>query len=278
MRSSALQLPERLQSTDRQVLAARGSLQVVVSARGEDVIAAQKLRFEVFYDELKATPDDRARASRRDADEFDEHCDHFLVLDETRPEHILGTYRALAQPAASRLGGFYSAKEFELAPLLHRHRGLCVLELGRACVLAPYRTRPVLELLWQGIWNYVRLNAVDVLFGCVSLSGTDPEIHRESLCYLARNFSAPDEWRVTALPGQSVAMRCRSCQGCEPRKAARNLSPLLKGYLRLGSFIGEGAVIDHQFNSTDVFVILPVANIRSRYFSRFGAPAHPFSC
>jgi putative hemolysin len=152
------------------------------------------------------------------------------------------------------------------------------LELGRACVLAPYRTRPVLELLWQGIWNYVRLNAIDVLFGCVSLSGTDPEIRRENLCYLARNFGAPDDWRVTALPGRSVSMRCRSCHSCDSRNAARTLPPLLKGYLRLGSFIGEGAVIDHQFNTTDIFVILPVAKIRSRYFSRFGAPADPFSC
>jgi L-ornithine Nalpha-acyltransferase len=278
MCSRALVLPERLQWPDRQVLAARGSLQVVVSARAEDVVAAQKLRYDVFYDELNASPDEQTRAARRDFDEFDAACDHFLVLDDTRPGHILGTYRALSQPAASRLGGFYSANEFDLAPLLRRHRALRFLELGRACVLASYRTRPVLELLWQGIWNYVRLNAVDVLFGCVSLSGTDPQCHRESLCYLARNFIAPDDWRVSALPGRSVSLSCRSCRACEPRKGARSLPPLLKGYLRLGSYIGEGAVVDHQFNSTDVFVILPVASIKSRYFSRFGAPAHPLSC
>ena len=227
-------------------------------------------------------PGSEARAARRDVDRFDAICDHLVVVrsgthDERDPIRLfdgdlVGTYRLLRQEVAERHGGFYSAGEFDIAPLLARHAGLRFLELGRSCVLRPYRTKPVVELLWQGIWDYVRLHRMDVMFGCASLEGTDPDVHAETLGFLAQSAPAPEAWRVRALPGHAVAMD-RSRGPVDPRAALRRLPPLIKGYLRLGCFIGEGAVIDRQFNTIDVLIVLPVSAINPRYFAHFGAPS-----
>ena len=259
------------QTPTRRLLATSGGCSVIVSRDSEDVFAAQRLRYEVFYEELQARPDVRARAARRDIDDFDPFCEHVLVSEDEAPNRPVATYRLLRQQAASAKGGFYSEGEFDLAPLLRRHSHLQFLELGRACVLASHRTRPTIALLWQGIWNYVRANGIDVMFGCLSLEGSDPSKHWERLSFLARHFAAPAEWRVKAVAGRAVPMDALRADYDEAL-VARGLPPLLKGYLRLGCCIGEGAVVDHQFNSTDVLVLLPVANINSRYFARFGAP------
>lgn len=255
----------------RRLLATSGGCSVIVSRDSEDVFAAQRLRYEVFYEELQARPDVRARAARRDIDDFDSFCEHVLVSEDEAPNRPVATYRLLRQQAASAKGGFYSEGEFDLAPLLRRHPHLQFLELGRACVLASHRTRPTIGLLWQGIWNYVRASGIDVMFGCLSLVGSDPSEHRERLSFLARHFAAPAAWRVRAVAGRSVPMDALRAD-YDDALVARGLPPLLKGYLRLGCYIGEGAVVDHQFNSTDVLVLLPVANINSRFFARFGAP------
>lgn len=259
------------QANTRQLLAARGGLSVIVSRDMEDLIAAQRLRYEVFYEELHARPDARTRMARRDIDDFDVYCEHVLVGESESLHRPLATYRLMRRQAALDKGGFYSEGEFDLGPLFRRHPQLEFLELGRACVLASHRARPIIALLWQGIWNYVRTNGVDVMFGCLSLEGADIAAHQARLGYLARNFPAPAEWRVKAVEGRALPMNA-SGPDYNDAVVARTLPPLLKGYLRLGCYIGEGAVIDRQFNSTDVFVLLPVANINRRYFARFGAP------
>jgi L-ornithine Nalpha-acyltransferase len=257
-------------STTRQLLASSCGFSVIISRDDEDVIAAQRLRYEVFYEEMQARADMRTRVARRDIDEFDSFCEHILVSENSTPNRPVATYRLMRREAASAKGGFYSEGEFNLAPLFVRRPHLEYLELGRACVLASHRTRPIISMLWQGIWNYVRANGIDVMFGCLSLEGSDPVAHQAHLSFLARNFPAPADWHVKAVETRSVPMNPSS--DYDDALVARTLPPLLKGYLRLGCYIGEGAVIDHQFNSTDVFVLLPVANINSRYFARFGAP------
>lgn len=233
----------------------------------------------MFYEELSATPD-AAMASRTDADRFDAFCDHLAVVRKGTAStsdpvmladgELVGTYRLLRQDVAERNGGFYTQEEFDIAPLLASHRGLRFLELGRSCVLKPYRTKPVVELLWQGIWNYVRAHGADVMFGCASLEGTDPETHSEALSFLAEHRAAPPEWRVRALASRYVEMKRRS--RFDAKAALRALPPLIKGYLRLGCYIGEGAVIDRQFNTMDILIVLPVSAINSRYFAHFGQP------
>jgi L-ornithine Nalpha-acyltransferase len=266
-------------ASSRVVLAARGALSVVLSRDPHDIRAAQELRFRVFYEELRARPDAGNLADRCDADEFDAVCDHLLVIDGAGERSdifcsgkAVGTYRLLRQQAASEKGGFYSQREFDLSSLLARQPALHFMELGRSCVLSTHRTQPVLELLWLGIWNFVRRNRVDVMFGCASLPGTDPDSLEMQLSYLAQYFSAPPEWRVRAIASRAVAMNRLTHGSYDPLLASRSLPSLLRGYTRLGCFVGEGAVVDHQFNTTDVFVLMPVSRISSRYSARFGSP------
>lgn len=184
---------------------------------------------------------------------------------------LIGTYRLLRQEVANVNGGFYTQSEFDIAPLIERHKGLRFLELGRSCVLKPFRTKPVVELLWQGIWNYVRAHDMHVMLGCASLEGTDPDQHALALSFLSQ-AAAPQEWNVRALPGRYVDMKRIPPSDIDQRQALKDLPPLIKGYLRLGCYIGEGAVIDLQFNTIDVLIILPVSAINARYFAHFGQP------
>ncbi len=145
------------------------------------------------------------------------------------------------------------------------------LELGRSCVLKPFRTKPVVELLWQGIWNYVRAHDLQVMIGCASLEGTDPELHAEALSFLAHTARSPETGASGQLPDRYVEMNRMPHAAIDHKRALRALPPLIKGYLRLGCYIGDGAVIDHQFNTIDVLIVLPVAAINPRYFAHFGA-------
>ncbi len=264
------------------IRAERGNL-VLRQARGrQEIEACQRLRYRVFYEELNARPDEAASRSGMDADRFDAICDHLLVIQtDGEPRtgalrledgELIGTYRLLRQEVAEAHGGFYTQGEFDIAPVIAAHPGLRFLELGRSCVLQPFRTKPVVELLWQGIWNYVRAYDLHVMIGCASLEGTNPDDHALALSFLAQTAAAPDEWRVKALPGRYVEMKRLPPEKIEPRAALRHLPPLIKGYLRLGCYIGDGAVIDAQFNTVDVLIILPVSAINERYFAHFGQP------
>jgi putative hemolysin len=246
---------------------ARGGLTVRLAASQGDIRRCQSLRYRVFYEERGAG----AGAAKTDRDRFDDFCDHLMVVKTGAPAELVGTYRLLRQDVAGAYGGFYSAGEFDLAPLLAAHPEKRFLELGRSCVLKAYRTRPVVELLWQGIWNYVRAHGLDVMLGCASLEGADTTVHEETLSYLANCRPAPPEWRVKALAHRRVTMT--GARTADPKAALRALPPLIKGYLRLGCYVGDGAVSDPEFNTTDILIVLPVGAIDPRYFAHFGAPA-----
>lgn len=251
-------------------------------ARGpEEIAACQRLRYQVFYEELGATPAGDMAERRMDGDRFDAFCDHLVVVSRRAvtsedavvlPDgELIGTYRLLRQEVAEAHGGFYTQAEFNIAPLIAAHPNLRFLELGRSCVLKPYRTRPVVELLWQGIWNYVRAHDMHVMLGCASLEGTNPEPHATSLSFLAE-AAAPPEWNVHAHQQHRVDMHRMPRETIDRRQALKLLPPLIKGYLRLGCYIGDGAVVDRQFNTIDVLIILPVSAINARYFAHFGVP------
>jgi L-ornithine Nalpha-acyltransferase len=247
------------------------NLAVRLAATADEIAAAQRLRYQVFYEEQAARADPLAAATGMDCDPFDAICDHLVVLDCAR-RTLVGTYRLLRQEVAEAHDGFYSAREFDLKPLIERHRHLTFLELGRSCVLRPYRTKAVIELLWQGIWDYVRQHRLDVMVGCASLEGTDPDALALPLSLLAAQCGAPEAWRAAALSARHVEMRRLPRSAIDARAAMKALPPLVKGYLRLGCHVGEGAVIDHQFNTTDILIVLPVAAINNRYSGRYGAP------
>jgi putative hemolysin len=265
--------------TDFNSLGRIGSLEVRLAQSASDVRRAQRLRFRVFYKEMSARPDTAMKIARRDIDPFDRFCDHLLVLDHatphgpTRRPAVVGTYRLLRQDVAQRNGGFYSAGEFDIASLVARHPGLRFVELGRSCVLAPYRNKRTVELLWHGIWTYVLRHKLDAMVGCASLEGTDPDKLAIQLSFLHHHARAPEAWRTRAVPSRYVEMNRMAKSEVDPKAALRALPPLIKGYLRLGATFGDGAVVDRQFGTTDVFVMLPVSTISSRYIAHFGASA-----
>jgi putative hemolysin len=264
----------RLSPQAAPVLGRLGSLEVGLAADAAEIDRAQDLRYRVFYEEGSATPSTAAQSARRDSDPFDCICDHLVVLDHAAgAAEIVATCRLLRQDVAARQRGFYSAGEFEIGALIARHRGLHFLELGRSCVLAPYRNKRTVELLWHGIWSYVLAHRLDVMIGCASLEGTDPDALALPLSFLHHFAPAPEAWQARPLPQLRVEMNRMAKEAIDPRAALRALPPLIKGYLRLGAFAGDGAVIDRQFNTTDVFIVLPVAAISARYIGHFGAEA-----
>lgn len=261
-----------------------GSLEVRLAQSRADIRRAQALRYNVFYEEMSAVPSFLSQMRRRDEDGYDAICDHLLVVDVAakagehgwtsgkRPE-VVGTYRVLRQEQAERSLGFYTQREYDIAPLIAaRRENYKFVELGRSCVLKPYRNKRTVELLWHGLWTYVREHKVDVMIGCASFAGTDPDAHAMALSFLHHHALAPPEWRCRAHDALHVPMNRIAKENIDTKAAIKALPPLIKGYLRLGAFVGDGAVIDHQFGTTDVLVIMPVEKIDPRYFEHFGAP------
>jgi putative hemolysin len=260
-----------------------GALEVRLARSGADIKKAQRLRYEVFYREMAAVPDARTLHKKRDEDKYDAMCDHLLVIDKSversgrRPwlkrSKVAGTYRVLLQDVAENNDGFYTQGEYDIAPLIAAKRGTNhFMEVGRSCVLKPYRNRRTVELLWQGLWTYIREHGADVMLGCASFAGTDPKEHALALSFLHHYARAPEEWLVSAHPHLKVDMNMIPKEQVNVKEALKAMPPLIKGYLRLGAFTGDGAVIDKQFGTTDVLIILPVSSIDTRYFSHFGAP------
>ena len=260
-----------------QPLGRMGTLEVRLAQTAAEVRQAQKLRYRVFYQEGSAIPNPGRLFARRDVDAYDAICDHLLVLDHAtrdalnRPA-VVGTYRLLRQPLAEEYGGFYTAGEFEIGSLIARHGNLQFLELGRSCVLVHYRNKRTMELLWHGISGYLAQHPTDVMIGCASLDGTEPKQLALPLSFLHHYARAPERWRARALPQRYVEMNRMSKEAIDPKEALRALPPLLKGYLRLGAYIGDGAVVDHEFGTTDVLIVLPFSAIKPRYLEHFSTP------
>lgn len=269
--------------TQPKVYGAIGNLQVQLAQTRSDILQAQRLRYEVFYEERKAVPSVMAGMRRLDQDPYDAICDHLLVVDTSAPTgeawahrrrpRVVGTYRVLRQEMAQRRNGFYTQSEYDIAPLIAakspRYR---FMELGRSCVQKPYRTKRSVELLWHGLWTYIREHKVDVMIGCASFEGTDPKAHAMALSFLHHHALASPEWRCRAHSNLHVPMDIIAKDKIDVKLAMKALPPLIKGYLRLGAMVGDGAVIDRQFNTTDVLIVLPVEKIDPRYFEHFGAP------
>jgi putative hemolysin len=279
---AAGRLGESRQRSAASKLGAIGQLEVSLTRDKRDVKRLQKLRYQVFYEHGRGVADLVTWFMRRDKDYFDDICDHLMVVDRSRQSTagrspVIGTYRLLRQNVAERHGGFYSAKEFDISGLFKRHAGLRFLELGRSCVLPRYRSKRAIELLWHGVWSYVREHRIDVMIGCASFEGTDTERLALPLSFLHHFARAPEPWRAAAHPLRQVETSPLTKGEIDIRRAWRELPPLIKGYLRAGAFVGDGAVIDPQFGTTDVLIVLPVGSINARYIGHFGADAQRYA-
>ncbi len=247
-----------------------GALGVRIATTSAEIAAAQRLRYRVFYEEMGATPSSIAFASRLDQDRFDAVADHLLVIDHgigSGPEGVVGTYRLIRRSSADKIGQFYSADEYDLSTLMHFPGK--IMELGRSCVDVAYRGRAAMQLLWRGIAAYIFHHQIDILFGCASLPGTDPDKIAAELTYLYQTHLAPPALRPRAIDSRYIDMRRVDPDTLDMRRAMASLPPLIKGYLRLGGFVGDGAVIDHQFNTTDVAIIVKSDLITDKYYRHY---------
>jgi len=259
-----------------------GNLEVRLAVNAAEVDAVQALRYQVFYEEMGAKPTPAMEARRRDFDPLDDYCQHLMVIDRTRITDkdigVVGTYRLITRAAADRFGSFYSASEYDISSLLD-YPGE-ILELGRSCIHADYRTGTVMQILWRGLAGFIFEHDISLLFGCASLPGTDPQALALPLSYLYYQHLAPPGLRAKALPERYVDMRLLPQEAfdpqtafstikLDPRSGANSLPPLLKGYLRVGGYVGDGAVVDEQFNTTDVFIVVKTDLITSRYMRHY---------
>jgi L-ornithine Nalpha-acyltransferase len=237
---------------------------VVRLARSEaELRAAQRLRYAVFVEELGGGGALVDHANRLERDRFDPFFDHLLLLDATRApqDQVVGVYRLLRSDQAARAGQFYSEDEYDLAVL--RDSGRRLLELGRSCLAPAYRGGMGMYHLWHGLAAYVEAHGIEILFGVASFHGTDPDALAAPLSLLHARHLAPEDLRVTARPEGFAAMD-RIPAAALDRKAAMLATPaLIKAYLRLGGFVGQGAFVDHAFNSTDVCLVLDVARMNA---------------
>jgi L-ornithine Nalpha-acyltransferase len=247
-----------------------GDFEVRLAQSAAEIDAAQALRYRVFYEEMTAKPTPEMAARRRDFDAFDEVCDHLLVLDRRRgdgPEGIVGTYRLMRRSAAAKTGRFYSSAEYDIQKMID-YPGE-VLELGRSCIERDARNTATIQMLWRGIALYSYHYNIQVMFGCASIPGTDPSQHAQALSYLYHNHLAPPEIRVRALASRYIEMNVLERGSYDQRKAMARVPPLIKGYLRLGGFVGDGAVIDSEFGSTDVFITVKTEIITEKYIRHY---------
>lgn len=266
------------------VLADSGPLKVRLAHGSKEIRAAQALRYQVFYKSMGAHPKFRQRLGRVDSDRYDSLCEHLLLTttDKVKKaskktrlasgETVIGCYRLLRRDVAERNGGFYTQGEFDLTPFLTGvGRDLNILELGRSCVHPDYRSGKAISLMWKGLGVFVERNDIEAMMGCASFPGTDPRALAEPLSYLRHHHAGVGGWQVQAHADQFVDMNMLAAEAIDEKAARRALPPVLRGYIRSGALVGSGAVIDHRFNTVDVFVLMPMQHMSDRYRRRYAA-------
>ncbi len=226
-----------------------------------DIRAAHRLRYRVFVEELGGTGPLVDHEQGLEADRFDPYFDHLVLIDERLPkgDHVVGVYRVLRGEQAQKAGQFYSEGEYDLTVL--KSSGRRLLELGRSCVDARYRGGMAMYRLWNGLARYVADHGVEILFGVASFHGTDVRALAEPLSHLRYRHLAPDDIRVRAVEETFQRMDLIAEDQIDRRRAMAQTPALIKAYLRLGGFVGEGAFIDHAFNTTDVCLVLDTARM-----------------
>ena len=245
-------------------------IEVRLARTADELVQAQRLRYDVFYEECGAQPDHATRVSRLDADPYDAIMDHLLVIDHARPlaqGQVVGNYRLLPQQRLGRGDVFYSSAEFDLAPLLDS--GLQLLELGRSCVMRDYRGLPVLQMLWRGIAEYAAARRIELLFGCASLRESPERSIQAQLALLHHAHLAPTGLCPVALPERRVGPALFPNEPSNGRRGERALEPLVRGYLRAGAWIGDGGARDEVFDCVDVCIVMPTSKLSPRFQRRF---------
>lgn len=255
------------------MISEEGRYQVRLAGTEEEVAAAQRLRYRVFVEEMGAQAAPEDAALRRERDRFDAHFEHLILIDRECDsadplDRVVGAYRLMTGQRARDGIGFYGATEYDLTLLENYPRN--VVELGRSCVAADHRGGLGMDLLWRGVGDFVTSRQIEIMFGVASFHGADPAPFADALSFLHHNHLAPPDLRVKALPAHFVAMDRVPVEQVDRKAALRAIPALIKAYLRLGGFVGEGAWVDHEFNTVDVCLLMDTARMVNRYRDRYG--------
>lgn len=236
-----------------------------------DLKAAQRLRYRVFVEELGSTGPMVDHVARLEIDQFDPFYDHLLLIDTALPQdgldHVVGVYRLLRSDQLNKVGRFYTEDEYDLSVL--KSSGRRLLELGRSCVAPDYRGGAAMFHLWNGLADYVFEHDIEILFGVASFHGTDVQALKLPLSYLHHAFLAPGDLRVRAVPDRYQSMDLLPADQVDRKAAVMEIPSLIKGYLRLGGFVGDGAFVDQAFNTTDVCLVIDINRMNAAQRAAF---------
>ena len=240
----------------------RSRFHIKIAETEAELAAAQRLRYRVFVEEMGARPGVEDAKAGLERDRFDPFYDHLILVDRTIADdrqNVVGVYRIMRGEKVSPEAGFYCAGEYDLSPLVTSGRPIA--ELGRSCVDAAHRGGAVLHLLWRGLADYVAENNIEILFGVASFPGVDPAEHADGLSWLAARYLAPKPLRVSALSAGGHPLAMKAEHEIDKLQAVRQIPPLLKSYLGMGGWVGEGAYVDREFNTVDVCLIMDMNQI-----------------
>ncbi len=241
---------------------------VRLARSAQDMRCVQRLRYDVFVEELGGDGPLVDHTERLERDSLDAHCDHLMLVDRAH-DTVAGVYRLLPPENLAAAGRYYCAAEYDLTAL--EKTGKRVLELGRSCLHAHYRGGTAMHHLWSGLAHYVTQRQIDILFGVASFHGTQIAPLAAPLSLLHHRHLAPPELRVRALDTSFQRMDLINPADLDRKAAMMQVPSLIKAYLRLGGYVGEGAYVDHAFNTVDVCLIMDTAQMSARQARIYGA-------
>ncbi len=238
-----------------------------------EVKRSQELRYKVFIEEMGGRPCQSSSEQYLEKDEFDDHCRHLILIDHKKNgkkviQKIIGVIRLILGSEAKLRLGFCSSREYDLNLLLSL--GQNCLELGRTCIEKPYRNSLALHYLWKGLGSYTKANDVSFLLGLASFPGNDVKKISMALSFINEKYLAPPEIRPKALKNGFIDMAIIPRSEINRSEALLQMPSLLKGYLRLGARVGEGAFIDRKLNTIDVCIIIDINQMLDKYKDYYG--------
>ncbi|MEO0327826.1 MAG: GNAT family N-acyltransferase [Pseudomonadota bacterium] len=275
MHKDPIQKVSSKKDDDQELLGKLGNLIIRLARSEEEISLAQQIRYQVFHESSENLPEIQQPKSKLDIDRHDDHYSHFLILMglEDGSQQVIGTQRVCLKRDGDGRPELYSQSEYDVAALIRKHPGKVFMDLGRSCILPDFRHKRTMELLWQGTWAYAVENKVEIMIGCASFHSQSYKKVESSLQFLHSYSPAEGLWAVKAIAHRGIQIQSSSELLENARSIIRQLPPLIKGYLRLGAMFSSEAVVDLQFETVDIFVVLPIERINPRYLNFYGKDA-----
>jgi len=239
------------------------NFQVKIAENDQEIQQALNLRYQVFKLEM-AGRSEKEMADQLDRDKYDRFCDHLIVIDKEKNKTV-GTYRLILSSRVDKKIGFYSENFFDITNIKQLANDYPILELGRSCVHKDYRSQMVINLLWNGIAEYIKSYRVRYLFGSTRLLTNQPTQVSKIYKYLKERFFVEPKFRVSAKEENKFDTLNEDIKINHPRDILAHLPPLLKGYLRAGVLVCGPPAVNRDLDVVLIFILLDVARIARPY-------------